>query len=174
MSRWVQEKKRAFASYRLAAFKAGHSPSDFNEAQDLAQIDSVERIISHIPANIIAQRAIECGSFARALFHWEHFIREQTQRSPNDTAQERDAMYQRLQSIYTQIDEPDGLEGISAKVNILSPEQQAFQHRRAGRYSAAQSWYEIESSQKPFDVDLQLGLLSCLKESGQYSKSPSL
>lgn len=174
MSRWLQEKKRTLASYRLMAYRAGHSPSDFDEARDLAQIDSVEGVMSSIPANIIAQRAIECGSYARALFHWEHFIREQSPRATAYSTGERDAMYERLQSIYTQIDEPDGLEGISAKLNILSPEQQAFQHRRAGRWSAAQSWYEIESMQKPEDLDVQIGLLSCLKESGQYSESPTL
>lgn len=171
MSRWVQEKKKTLATHRLAALRAGQSPSDFNEAASFAQIDGVDGVVSSIPANITAQRAIECGSYARALFHWEHFVREQSHRPQNVDLEERDAMYQRLQTIYTQIDEPDGLEGISAKLNILSPEQQALQHRRAGRWSAAQSWYEIESMQKPDDRELQLGLLSCLKESGQYSKS---
>lgn len=171
MSRWVQEKKRELAVLRVTAHRAGQSPSQFNESQDLARIDNVEGVIASIPADIIAQRAIECGSYARALFHWEHYIREQTSRAGNQTALNRDAMYQRLQTIYTQIDEPDGLEGISAKLNVLSPEQQAIQHRRAGQWSAAQSWYEIESAQKPDDVDLHLGLLNCLRESGQYGQS---
>ena len=77
MSRWMQEKKKALATHRAAALRAGHSPADFSETNDLAQIDGVEKAISSIPANIIAQRAIECGSYARALFHWEHYIREQ-------------------------------------------------------------------------------------------------
>lgn len=171
LSRWVQERRRAVATLRVTAHRAGRSPSEVDEANTLALIDGVDSVITSIPANIIAQRAIECGSYARALFHWENFIREQSETSAISDAQDQEAMYHRLQSIYTQIDEPDGLEGISAKLNILTPEQQALQHRRAGQWSAAQSWYELELMNKPSDRHLQLGLLSCLKESGQYSRS---
>jgi len=80
-------------------------------------------------------------------------------------------MYHGLQSIYSQLDEPDGLEGLSAQLNILTPEQQALQHRRAGQWSAAQSWYEIELMHQPADRCLQLGLLDCLQESGQHGKA---
>jgi len=168
MSRWVQEKKRVLAQTRVIAAKHGQPPNELEDAKDEAQVTSVEKVMSSIPANIIAQRAIECGSYARALFHWEHFIREQSN-TPKRSNVDRDAMFERLQTIYSQIDEPDGLDGISAQINILTPEQQAFQHRRAGRWTAAQSWYDIELMQKPDDTELQLGLLSCLKESGQYS-----
>ena len=169
MSRWAQTKKQDMAALRVAAVRAGHSPKEFEEAADLGRIRSVEQVMASIPANIIAQRAIECGSYARALFHWEDFIRGQCSK-PETDAEDRNAMYDRLQSIYSQIDEPDGLDGIAAQLNILSPDQQAFQHRRAGRWSAAQSWYEIESMQRPNDSDIQLGLLSCLKESGQFNQ----
>ena len=169
MSRWVQTKKQDMAALRAAAVRAGHSPKDFEEAADLGRIASVERVITSIPANIIAQRAIECGSYARALFHWEDFIRDQCSK-PDTKVEARNAMYDRLQTIYSQIDEPDGLDGIAAQLNVLTPDQQAFQHRRAGRWSAAQSWYEIESMRRPNDSDIQLGLLSCLKESGQFNQ----
>lgn len=154
---------------RTAAVRAGHSPSEFDEAKDLGQIASAEKVITSIPADIIAQRAMECGSYARALYHWEYFMREQ-QQSSTERIHDDDVLYQRLHSIYAQIDEPDGLDGISTHLNILSPDQQAFQHRRAGRWSAAQSWYEIELSKSPSDKNLQVELLSCLKESGQFGK----
>ena len=78
MSRWVQEKKRVLAQTRVIAAKHGQPANELEDAKDEAQVTSVEKVMSSIPANIIAQRAIECGSYARALFHWEHFIREQS------------------------------------------------------------------------------------------------
>ncbi|KAI5198982.1 hypothetical protein AUEXF2481DRAFT_78310 [Aureobasidium subglaciale EXF-2481] len=170
MSKWLQEKKRTMASYRTAAIRAGHPISEMEEVKDVGQIESVESVIRSIPADIIAQRAMECGSYARALFHWESHIREQSQRQEKQDAKEHDAMFQRLHSIYSQIDEPDGLDGISAHLNILSPEQQAYQHQRTGRWSAAQSWYELELIKKPSDTNRQIDLLSCLRESGQYDQ----
>lgn len=168
MSKWLQEKKRTMAAYRTAAIRAGHALSEIEEAKDVGQIASVESVISSIPADIIAQRAMECGSYARALFHWESYIRDRSHRQENRDAKDHDAMFQRLHSIYSQIDEPDGLDGISAHLNILSPEQQAFQHQRAGRWSAAQSWYEFELTKSPSNTNRQVDLLSCLRESGQY------
>lgn len=167
MSKWLQEKKRTMTAYRTAAIRAGHSPSEFDEAKELGQIASVEEVIRSIPADVIARRAMECGSYARALYHWEHFMREQRPKVEGEP-KDQDLLYQRLHSIYAHIDEPDGLDGISAHLNILSPEQQAFQHRRAGRWSAAQSWYEIELTKAPSDKTLQIELLSCLRESGQF------
>ncbi|KAI4730691.1 hypothetical protein E4T49_01590 [Aureobasidium sp. EXF-10728] len=170
MSKWLQEKKRTMAAYRTAALRAGHAPSEIEEAKDIGQIESVESVINSIPADIIAQRAMECGSYARALFHWESYIRSESRRQTNQNAKEHDAMFQRLHSIYSQIDEPDGLDGISAHLNILSPEQQAFQHQRTGRWSAAQSWYEFELVKEPYNASRQIDLLSCLRESGQHDQ----
>ncbi|PNS15892.1 hypothetical protein CAC42_7998 [Sphaceloma murrayae] len=166
MTRWAQEKKRQLAAVRIQLLRAGHSPDQFEESTALGQIESVESLTSSIPANIIAQRAIECGSYTRALFHWENFIREQKD-SQDLNVGDRDAMYTRLQEIYSEIDEPDGLDGIAAQMNLLTPEQQAWQHLQAGRWTAAQSWYDIELMSKPDDRSAQEGLLMCLQQSGQ-------
>lgn len=170
MSRWAQDKKQHLASTRLTLLRAGHLPDEFEEASAIGRIASVEQVITSIPANIIAQRAIECGSYARALFHWENYIRENKD-NPNLQANERENMYERLQSIYSEIDEPDGLDGIAASINFVRPEQEALQHVRAGRWSAAQGWYEVELASKPDDHDLQTGLLTCLQQSGNISES---
>ncbi|KAG8631884.1 hypothetical protein KVT40_001024 [Elsinoe batatas] len=168
LTRWAQEKKRAQALMRIQLQRAGHSPDETEEEVAMAQISSIERLVESIPANIITTRAIECGSYTRALFHWENHIREEQQRSGLD-ASTRDGMYLRLQSIYSEIDEPDGLDGIAAQMNILTPEQQAWQHLQAGRWTAAQSWYEIELMDKPDDRETQANLLVCLQQSGQAS-----
>lgn len=169
LSTWVQQKKRTLGENRALAYRGGHPPKDFDEEMEMAQIDSVENLLKTIPADIMATRAIECGSFARALFHWEQHIRKRRPLIPSNikTDDERE-MYDRLQKIYAQIDEPDGLEGLTAHLPFLSDEQQAAQHCRTGRWAAAQSWYEMQLSDEPGDVGLQTSLLACLRETGQY------
>lgn len=139
-----------------------------------AQIESVENVISSFPAKDISRRAVECKSYARALFHWEQHIRQESNKSSGQGQQEhRDILYQRLQDIYTQIDEPDGIEGISAHLQILNPDQQVLEHKRAGRWSAAQSSYELSIAEDPDNTDLKVELLKCLSESGQHGKPKS-
>ena len=78
-----------------------------------------------------------------------------------------------MQDIYSQIDEPDGIEGVSAQLHVLDIEQQIIGHQKAGRWTAAQTWYEIKLAEKPDDVDIQVNLLNCLKESGQHGECQS-
>lgn len=115
---------------------------------------------------MVSERAVDCQSYARALYHYEAHIR--TIRSHKPEAPVPKDMLEHLQKIYTQIDEPDGIEGISAHLHVLDIDQQVLGHRKAGRWTAAQSWYEIKIAENPRDVDAQVNLLGCMKESGQH------
>ncbi|KAH6616589.1 hypothetical protein C7974DRAFT_427548 [Boeremia exigua] len=169
LSLWLQEKKKSVADARIMAGKTGRGVSEEEEMNAIKQISRVEGILQQIPAEVISRRAVECGSYARALFHWEQYYRQQ-QQLKTDTSQvfEKDDLLEHLQSIYAQIDEPDSIEGITAHLKVLNPEQQIMEDRKAGRWTAAQSWYEISLAEKPDDVDTRINLLTCLKESGQY------
>ncbi|KAF4624113.1 hypothetical protein G7Y89_g14062 [Cudoniella acicularis] len=154
-SRWVQEKQTHSSRAR------GQDAVDAAEA-----IRKVEDAITMIPPEIISQRAVECKSYSRALFYWEqHICRVREVGCPPNKDTE---LLEHLQDIYTQIDEPDGIEGISAHLHVLDVEQQILGHQKAGRWTAAQSWYEIKLAEHPDDVDVQVNLLTCLKESGQH------
>lgn len=151
------------------AGKTGRGVSEEGEMNAIKQISRVEGVLQLIPAEVMSRRAVECGSFARALFHWEQYYRQQQQlKTETNQLFEKDALLQHLQSIYAQIDEPDSIEGITAHLKVLNPEQQIMEDRKAGRWTAAQSWYEIALAEKPDDLDTQVNLLTCLKESGQY------
>lgn len=156
-SRWVQEKQAKLSRRHISA-----------DAPANLEVKRVELVLSKIPPEIIAQRAVECKSYSRALFYWEQHIRHVRKDQVNYESKPR--MLERLQDIYTQIDEPDGIEGISAHLHVLDIEQQILGHRKAGRWTAAQSWYEIKLAEKPDDVDVQVNLLTCLKESGQHGE----
>lgn len=173
MSTWLQEKRKIFQETRNAAFRHGHTPSDFDEIRDQAQIDTIERFLASIPAEVIATQAVLCGSYARALFHWEQYIREQrplipTARPPKQFSDD-EMQYDKLLNIYAQIDEPDGLEGISAHLPLLNEEQQAMQHVKSGRWTAAQAWFESQLADVPQHIELEERLLSCLRETGRYA-----
>ena len=133
---------------------------------DTAQIQSVETVLTMIPAEVISQRAVDCRSYARALFHWEQYIRQQKDKKDSRL----EPLYERLQEIYTHIDEPDGIEGISSHLQVLNIDQQILEHRKAGRWTAAQSWYELLLTERPNDLNVQFDLLTSLKESGQHGE----
>lgn len=78
--------------------------------------------------------------------------------------------YQRLQEIYTQIDEPDGIEGISSFLQVLDVSQHILEHRKAGRWTAAQSWYEMALAEDPENPEIEFDLMTCFRESGQHGK----
>ena len=161
----MQEKKKQMAQPSSTNNRANQVPSQIEREAGMAQISSVESVLSMIPAEIISRRAVECKSYARALFHWEQHIRQIVTSKPEDGVE---PLYQRLQDIYTQIDEPDGIEGISAHLQVLNIDQQVLEHREAGRWSAVQSWYELLLTERPHDLEIQYSLLASLKESGQH------
>lgn len=149
--RWNQEKSR-------------HA----TRADDTA-LKRVKAVIDVIPPVLRAQRAMDCGQYSRALFYLEHHAQELE--LENGDPRERTRLLEQLQDIYTQIDEPDGLEGISARLHVLDVNQQILSHKKAGRWAAAQTWYEIKLAEEPSNVDIQADLLTCLKQSGQHGKS---
>ncbi|KAK7962455.1 uncharacterized protein PG986_003280 [Apiospora aurea] len=136
------------------------------DADEVAGMVRVQTILDSIPAELISKRAVECKAYSRALFHLEQHIRQVEAQAMGSS--ERERLLQRLQEIYTQIDEPDGLEGISAHLKVLDINQQILSHRKAGRWAEAQTWYEIKLAENPESIDIQIDLLTCLKESGQH------
>lgn len=157
LSKWVSEKRRWYANAQIRAERGLRDP-----AMEFAptQIDAVEALLKSIPPQAITERSIECKSYARALLHWEEHIHSKQDPSDDD--------YRRLQDIYSQIDEPDGIEGISSCMRVLNAESQILEHKKAGRWQAAHNWYEMCLTESPDDLDIQLNLLHALCESGQH------
>ncbi|KAL4902881.1 hypothetical protein BDW74DRAFT_169409 [Aspergillus multicolor] len=169
LSRWVQGKKKHLNGLR----NRNHHKASKGTERDLliesytAQIKSVETLLSSIPPEVISKRAVQCKSFSRALFHWEQYIRQYTARPQTQQSGSLESLYEHLQGIYSQIDEPDGIEGISTHLHVLDIDQQVLEHRKAGRWATAQSWYELQLEREPGNLDAQWNLFTCLKESGQ-------
>ncbi|OJJ33117.1 hypothetical protein ASPWEDRAFT_174541 [Aspergillus wentii DTO 134E9] len=171
LSRWLQGKKKQLNSLRNHGFHVsrGHKETPRDSLADAysSHIKAVESLLASIPPEVISKRAVECGSFSRALFHWEQYIRQCKGLLSKQERSQLEPLYRRLQDIYSQIDEPDGIEGISTHLHVLNIEQQVLEHRKAGRWATAQSWYELQLEKEPDNSDAQWNLLTCLKESGQ-------
>lgn len=173
LSRWMQSKKRTVTANRNSIERSGR-PSESWEVErervDLQQISNVEALLSRIPSDIISRRASECGSFARAILHWEKHMRDVHDGSESELSSEKkESMNRHLQELYTGIDEPDGVEGLSLNIHALDPEKQAMEHRRAGRWTAAQSWYNLRVEEQPLDKKAHIKLLSCLREASRFT-----
>ncbi|KAJ5090417.1 hypothetical protein N7532_009101 [Penicillium argentinense] len=171
LSRWLQGKKKHMNGLNHQSYQSSRSHRDATRdplhAKFASQIRSVESLLASIPPEKISKRAVECKSYSRALFHWEQYIRKCKSRVESSEKPEAEPLYQRLQDIYSQIDEPDGIEGISSHLSVLDIDQQVLEHRKAGRWATAQSWYELQLEKDPHNVDAQWNLVTCLKESGQ-------
>ncbi|KAJ5770783.1 uncharacterized protein N7511_002834 [Penicillium nucicola] len=171
LSRWLQGKKKHLNGLAQGSNHSSRSHKDLSRDALIdkysSQIKSVETLLSSIPPEIISKRAVECKSFSKALFHWEQYIRKTKLREGEQDRGTLEPLYQRLQDIYSQIDEPDGIEGISSHLSALNIDQQVLEHRKAGRWATAQSWYELQLEKEPNNVDAQWNLVTCLKESGQ-------
>ncbi|KUI73457.1 Protein kinase rad3 [Cytospora mali] len=134
---------------------------------DEVKISLIQRRLDAIPPELVSQRAIDCKQYARALFHLEpHILRQKEEQG--DNADGIQQALDSLQHVYAHIDEPDGLEGVSANLKVIDLNQQVLSHRKAGRWSRAQTWCEVQLAEDPTNVDVQLDLLTCLKESGQH------
>lgn len=162
MSKWLQQ--------RRSALPTDPRMVDYATESTRRQIEKVENLLRAIPPALISTRSIECKEYSRALFHWEQYM--QQLKDPSDEVS--DESLARLQEIYAQIDEPDGIEGISAQMHTLTVDQQALEHRKAGEWGAAQSWYEIQLRSNHQDGGLQSNLLTCLMEAGETGILPLL
>src|SRR5690554_6801782 len=96
-----------------------------NAPREKAVIERVHHVLSQTPSHMIAQRALDCDQYSRALFHLELHIRD-----GESPAEEQARSMKKLQDIYAHIDEPDGLEGLAAHMQVLDIDQQVLSHRK--------------------------------------------
>ncbi|TFK43883.1 hypothetical protein BDQ12DRAFT_199518 [Crucibulum laeve] len=129
-------------------------------------VTKIESTLSAIDQNLMARAAFQCKAYARALVNFEGCIRTLQQRSSSHP--DLPDYYEKLHEIYAHLDEPDGMEGISTLILSPSLEHQIRQHESTGRWTAAQSCWEVRLQQSPDNVEFHLGLLRCLRNLGHY------
>ena len=130
-------------------------------------LNRVHPLIQSIDADLLAHAALRCRSYARALLTFERRIFEIRSKGEEENLQ---LYFEHLHEIYANLDEPDGMEGVSTQIIAPSLEHQIREHESTGRWTAAQSCWEVELQKKPDDLNLHAGLLRCLRNLGHYGK----
>ena len=167
----MHEKRKEISLASVQDQRRARTPSDLDVGVAVSQVEHIEAILSTVPAEIISRRAIESQSYARALFYWERFMRQANHfETTSVMTDSRRSHFQRLQDIYTQIDEPDSIEGISSHLGFYNIEQQILEDRKAGRWDAVQTWYDLRLRDEPDNREFQIQFLNSLKASGRYGK----
>jgi len=147
-----------------------------------AAIIRVKSIMTQISPELIASAALYCKDHARALLNIEQqilkleggqvssgqslIVDEATDHiSPEQQLQK---YYEKAHEIYAAVDEPDGMEGISAKITAPSIPHQIREHESTGRWTSAQSCWEVQLQRHPDELRSHVGLLRCLRNLGHY------
>lgn len=130
------------------------------------QLLRVESILTSINQNLMAKAALKCKAYARSLMNFERQIITLQRESPHN--KDLPEYYERLHEIYSHIDQPDGMEGVSTQILSPSLEHQIRQHESTGRWTSAQSCWEVRLQQSPDNLEFHLGLLRCLRNLGHY------
>ncbi|KZW04164.1 hypothetical protein EXIGLDRAFT_758462 [Exidia glandulosa HHB12029] len=129
------------------------------------RIVSVQSILTSIDQDLMARAAFECKAYARALMSLEQQVASASHQPADAARRER---FERMHEIYSLVDEPDGMEGISTMILSPSMEMQIRQHESTGRWTAAQSCWEVKLQRSPDDLSFHIGLLRCLRNLGHY------
>ncbi|KAF8214176.1 hypothetical protein K438DRAFT_1902229 [Mycena galopus ATCC 62051] len=162
LNKWVR-----IVRQELTVKKHEHKRSRNAGAHQLEeQLMRVDSILSSINENLMAKAALKCKAYARSLMNFERQIVTLREQSPQN--KDLNAYYERLHEIYAHIDQPDGMEGVSTLILSPSLEHQIRQHESTGRWTSAQSCWEVRLQQSPDNLDFHLGLLRCLRNLGHY------
>ncbi|TPX55724.1 hypothetical protein PhCBS80983_g05098 [Powellomyces hirtus] len=133
-------------------------------------VEKVQQFLRRVPQSVMADAAYRCNGYARAYMHFENHVRQEQERGLEDK-EALQGLYAHLQKLYAPLDEPDGMEGIFIKSSMPTLDQQILAHESAGRWTDAQTCYEVSLRTNPDNHDHQVGLLNCLKNLGHLETS---
>lgn len=131
-----------------------------------AALSKVQTNMKSISQELMAIASLQCRAYARSLLNFEQEIRVLRKRGKGDDDLQKH--YENMHLIYANLDEPDGMEGISTRIVSPSLEHQIREHESTGRWTSAQSCWEVKIQERPDDLTLHLGLLRCLRNLGHY------
>ena len=172
LSRWInktrQEQQKKKAALKKVKEARGRPPTGAKDDINPMALVQVEGVLQDIPQILIAQAALTCKAYARSLLNFESRIVAQRSHKTDKDLQE---YYENLHECYADLDEPDGMEGISTKIVAPSVWHQIREHESTGRWTSAQSCWEVKLQQTPEDPACHIGLLRCLRNLGHYGSS---
>jgi serine/threonine-protein kinase ATR len=163
LNKWIRAIRQGISNKKPENRRSRLTPGNDEVHEQLTRVDS---ILSSINQNLVAKAALQCKAYARSLMSFERQIIEV---KSHDAGQSNlPVYYEHLHEIYAHLDEPDGMEGVSTFVLSPSLEHQIRQHESTGRWTSAQSCWEVRLQQDPDNLEYHVGLLRCLRNLGHY------
>lgn len=152
---------------------ATHKLSDSSISKSDASIirksrESVESLLNEIPMELIALTSSECDSYERTILYLEKCSREG--KIKNNNRLDNLSITSTLQSVYSNIDDYDALDGVLKKfsTNNLAEKLDTFQYNQ--NWAIAQESFEVLSTIGGHDdrVECNTKLLKSLANHGLY------
>jgi serine/threonine-protein kinase ATR len=169
LGKWLRRFRHLIDSDRQQKLQQNRHLSNQPEPRTHPHIVTVERVLGSVDTELLANAALQSKAYARSLLNFEQRIIEVHDKcDPRKEPPPLYAYYERLHEIYADLDEPDGMEGVSMYVMAPSLEYQIREHESTGRWTSAQSCWEVRLQQSPDDLALHQGLLRCLRNLGHY------
>ncbi|KAK9244664.1 hypothetical protein V1506DRAFT_540841 [Lipomyces tetrasporus] len=163
--RWQRARRKKNAALLQGTRRNDRIIDQGDNEQQCTESVYPERLLKSIPDEIVGKRAFESQSYARSLFYYEQYLREIKAAKDNDKTE---AIYRKLQQIYTKLDDPDAIQGISTLLLSSDLEQQILEHEAAGRWDLARNCYEICVRENPENTEMKSQWLLCLRELNDY------
>ncbi|KDR84098.1 hypothetical protein GALMADRAFT_219929 [Galerina marginata CBS 339.88] len=163
LNKWVRLVRQEIASKKSDNKRPRPEQMTVQLEDQLLRLDS---ILANIDQSLMAKAAFQCKAFARSLMNFEQQIVTLQERGIGQ--KDLPEYYEKLHEIYAHLDEPDGMEGMSTLILSPSLEHQIRQHESTGRWTSAQSCWEVRLQESPDNVEFHLGLLRCLRNLGHY------
>lgn len=167
MNNWVRVARQEIVNKKPDTRRSRTSTITTPLEEQLMRVDS---ILSSIDRDLLANAALRCRAFALSLMNFEQqiLVIKNAAPSPSFVNNQLQEYYERLHEIYANLDEPDGMEGITTMMRTASLEHQIRQHESTGRWTSAQSCWEVRLQQSPDNLEHHLGLIRCLRNLGHY------
>ncbi|KZT62935.1 hypothetical protein CALCODRAFT_425546, partial [Calocera cornea HHB12733] len=162
ISKWIRLLRRETNQRRAETTR--HRTTVGQEADE--QLALVESLLSTIDQELMARAALNCKYFARSLLSFEQRIVTLKSNGMSNVALQ--PYYENLHQIYADLDEPDGMAGVSTMVLSPSLEHQIREHEAIGNWTSAQSCWEVKLQNSPDELGSHIGLLRCLRNLGHY------
>ncbi|KAK9460752.1 uncharacterized protein V1516DRAFT_677568 [Lipomyces oligophaga] len=164
-SRWLRIRRKANGALIASSTKRTRRPID--PVPVIREDDATtltESTLSQIKTELVATRALESQSYARALFYNEQALRNllNLNRTAGDSL---DKAYSQLQQIYSQLGDSDSVLGMSTMILSSNLENQKLEHESLGRWDLALKCYEIDNESSELDKQLlrEYNIIKCLR-----------
>lgn len=167
-NKWMRKRQNYFAELNKAKSrtKTVVPSSAKRDPKNDRPIAIVQEIIGRISADLMAKRSYQCKSYPRAIMYWEQHLKKPLEQK------EREGIYSKFMEIYSNINDPDSIDGVARSFQHISIPRKIIQLESTGRWDDALECYEslVHSSNNDWQWDSEYGynMLQCMKNGGNY------